>query len=63
MKLTNASICEGCKLVVEPDKHGRCPTCQSEALAWLTRILDGRVQFETPAESYSVASLERIYTL
>lgn len=62
MKLTNAAICEGdCKLVVEPDKHGRCPNCGSDALVWLTKIIEGKTVFETP--DYSVEELERIYTL
>ena len=61
MKLTNAATCEECQLVVEPDKHGRCPHCKGDALVWLTKILEGKVVFETP--DYTIAALERMYTL
>ena len=63
MRLTRVVLCEDCSCVDLPDKNGKCTTCGSTATALLVRMLEGTMQFETPSEDYTVANLERMYTL
>lgn len=41
MKLNQLIECASCLEVDSPTKHGRCATCGSDAIAWVSRLTGG----------------------